>query len=570
VRKLKFGVMVKGNVLETWQAECINALLKSGVAELELLILPENEGREKRSLKQKLLKHMKPSSLNKALFLLYNKICVRRRSRAHKKQDMGVVFSFVEKITCRTFKKGKYSEYFEAEDVDRIKSYKLDFILRFAFGIIRGDILQAAKYGVWSYHHDDETKYRGQPSCFWEIVKKDPVTGAILQKLTDRLDGGIVLRRGYFSTIKNYRKNLEQVHLGTADFCLQVCKQILTGNDKVFFAEPSRSDAPIYHQPGNLTMVRLFLIQSQDFFKKVFEKLFMSINWNIGIIPYSAEELIRRAKSGEITISDKNTRWLPRIRKLQFLADPILLSQENETLTVLVEKYDHRIKRGHIEELKFRFDGSLVGSRPVISEPWHMSYPYVVQEGENIYCIPETCAKGSLPLYRLQGGEWVFEKDILEDFAAVDATIFSYQNRWWLFATDKNDLPSEKLYIWHASSLLGSWISHALNPVVCDVRGARPGGRPFVVDGRLYRPAQDCSLSYGGALSINEIECLTPEVFSEKAVCSLKPDSHGKYREGVHTFMPFEGGVVIDGKRYEFSLLALYFKFLNKILKILK
>jgi len=44
-------------------------------------------------------------------------------------------------------------------------------------------------FGVWSWHHGDEDKYRGGPPAFWEIVNADPVTGALLQRLTERLDG---------------------------------------------------------------------------------------------------------------------------------------------------------------------------------------------------------------------------------------------------------------------------------------------------------------------------------------------------------------------------------------------
>jgi len=85
--------------------------------------------------------------------------------------------------------------YFNAEDVATINKKDLDFILRFGFNIIRGEILNAARYGVWSFHHDDERKYRGSPPGFWELYYRDPVTGSILQRLTDRLDGGIVLKR---------------------------------------------------------------------------------------------------------------------------------------------------------------------------------------------------------------------------------------------------------------------------------------------------------------------------------------------------------------------------------------
>jgi methionyl-tRNA formyltransferase len=77
----------------------------------------------------------------------------------------------------------------------RIRAHQLDFILKFAYGIIRGEVFSAARYGIWSYHHDDEEKYRGGPPWFWEILQGDPVTGAMLQWINTTLDGGVVLEK---------------------------------------------------------------------------------------------------------------------------------------------------------------------------------------------------------------------------------------------------------------------------------------------------------------------------------------------------------------------------------------
>jgi len=66
-----------------------------------------------------------------------------------------------------------------------------------------------------------------------------------------------------------------------------------------------------------------------------------------------------------------------------------------------------------------------------------------------------------------------------------------------LFFTDADDGPLTKLRVWFADDLLGSWCPHPGNPVKPDIRSARPAGTPFVHDGALYRPAQDCSRTYG-------------------------------------------------------------------------
>lgn len=69
--------------------------------------------------------------------------------------------------------KGKYAQYFSAKDLTLIKTHKPDVILRFAYNIIKGEILTLAKHGVWSFHHADEQVIKGGPAGFWELSKKN-------------------------------------------------------------------------------------------------------------------------------------------------------------------------------------------------------------------------------------------------------------------------------------------------------------------------------------------------------------------------------------------------------------
>ena len=67
---------------------------------------------------------------------------------------------------------------------------KPDVLVRFGFGIVKGPMLDLPTHGVWGFHHGDEEKFRGGPPGFWEIMHDDPVTGAVLQRLTEKLDAG--------------------------------------------------------------------------------------------------------------------------------------------------------------------------------------------------------------------------------------------------------------------------------------------------------------------------------------------------------------------------------------------
>ena len=186
---LRFGIMCAGDELQYWQSLCVEQLLETGVARLALLIIDANARRPDDWLH----KSAQILASRSILWSVYQKLYPWSFLPCNRPVDMRRIFARVPRILCKTAE--KRGEFFRLEDVSQIKGHNLDFILRFAFGIIRGDILESARYGVWSFHHGDERKYRGSPPGFWEVYQGDPVVGAILQRLTARLDAGVVLQR---------------------------------------------------------------------------------------------------------------------------------------------------------------------------------------------------------------------------------------------------------------------------------------------------------------------------------------------------------------------------------------
>jgi len=244
--KLRFAVMCDGTHLAKWQAKCIRELIASELAEPALLIQPAHT-----ETKADLFKRFK-SQVNKLPFYIYNLFWVKRRSKAHQSEDCNDILGNLPVVTCATEKIGKYRERFSNEDISHIAAMKLDFILRFAFNIIEGDILSSAKYGVWSFHHGDERKYRGAPPGFWECYSGDPSTGVILQRLTESLDAGHILYRGTYDTHRSYTRNIEQIHMRATNYPVSVCKGIIAGNT---LPPISSSSAKIYKAPGTLQML---------------------------------------------------------------------------------------------------------------------------------------------------------------------------------------------------------------------------------------------------------------------------------------------------------------------------
>jgi hypothetical protein len=538
-RPIHFGIMCNGTCFPAWEADCLQKLLAAENVEPALLIIDGDSSTTSNSWK----KLGKLRNFKKLFWYIYSFFFVERRSRAMRPVDMAPALADVPCIHCRIIRKGKFSQYFSKADVSEIRGYDLDFILRFGFNIIRGEILQAAHFGVWSFHHDDEKAYRGDPPGFWEICKGDHATGAILQRLTDRLDGGIVLKRGFFRTNDtSYVRNRDMIYFESTDWPAQVCIDIQNGNAGYFNAPPSRTSAPIYYAPTNVQMISFLLRIVRNSLRRLYDLLFTYEQWNVGIVDDPIHVFLTPGARPQV-------RWLPAPPRSRFIADPFAI-RRGKDLYILLEDYDYRTSTGCISAISI-YKQSLSPLEKAIDVPFHMAYPYLLEHIDQIYCIPETAEAREVRLYKAKEfpNSWVKEATLIKDFAGVDSTVFQYEGQWWLLATDENDGPNHKLKAWHAPDLLGPWQPHVANPVKIDIRSARPAGTPFMHDGHLYRPSQDCSEIYGGKIVLNRVVQLTPTEFKEEQVAVIEPYKNSPYPDGLHTISAVGNMTTIDGMK---------------------
>jgi len=453
-------------------------------------------------------------------------------------------FSEVPRVVCDVFREGNCPGYFSNEEIATIRGYELDFILRFGTGVIRGDILNVPRYGVWSFYYGDEEKYRGDPPCFWEIYNGDVVTGASLRRLTDCPDAGIILHKGFFKTVnQSYVRNRDAAFFGSADWAARVCKDIRNGCTTHLNVSPLRSTAPVFHTPNNWQLVRFILKLIRNFLMNQFNSLFRIDQWNIGIGNVPIHTFLTPEAKPEIC-------WLPKPARGRSLADPFGIREGSRT-TILVEDYHYRTQKGCISVVKSMANNSFSAPKPVIDLPVHLSYPYLLEFQDDVFCVLAREHGPEVSLYRAKvfPNNWVKIGTLIKGFAAMDPTVFPYEGRWWLLCTDGDAGPDNKLYAWYASDLLGPWLPHAATPLKTDVRSSRPAGTPFVHQGELYRPAQDCSETYGGAVVLNRIIRLTPTEFEEEPVRVVKPYPNSPYPDGLHTISSVGDITIIDGKR---------------------
>ena len=171
--------------------------------------------------------------------------------------------------------------------------------------------------------------------------------------------------------------------------------------------------------------------------------------------------------------------------------------------------------------------------------------------------IPESSAARQVELHRAVAFPHTWERAaiLLHDVSAVDTTIFAHDGLLWLFACVAAPAASaaDELHVFWAEAPRGPWRPHACNPVVSDVRCARPAGAIQRWGARIVRPGQDCSRCYGGAISFREIDMLSPTAYAEHEIDRLEPGDLDDAR-ATHTYAADGRFEAIDLRRRELRL----------------
>lgn len=232
-----------------------------------------------------------------------------------------------------------------------------------------------------------------------------------------------------------------------------------------------------------------------------------------------------------------------------FYADPFPFHHQGKDY-ILFEDLDHKTGKGIISVVAFDEDGRPGPTVPMLEEPWHLSYPFLIEARGEIWMIPEASLSGAVSFYRAVEFPYRWERQgaLLSGLEAADATIVAHGGLLHLFAVVREGVGgySDALSIWHADDLFGVWTPHEGNPVLIDDRTARPAGNFVVRDGALMRPVQDCRNGYGAALALARVDRLDREHFEQTIETQLSPGPHWPGRK-LHTLNGNGRLEVIDG-----------------------
>ncbi len=541
--EMRFGLMIDSAVVERWQAETVRMLIDNGIF-LDTVIVNASEDE-----KMPFLRKLRDYPWRRLFFRLWNRFVFKPESKVG--TDVSDLLKNAQVLECQPINKG-ISTYLSDDDVAKIKNRNLDFILRFGFGILRGEALKSSKYGVWSFHHDDERVVRGGPPGFWEFLRKIPSNGIILQQLTDSLDKGLIIKRIRLNTIlHSYKAHLDNLYFNGEVLPLQACRDIQNG---CFTSVQSDSAAPIVHPPVNLTMLHYVWLSVWRRFKFHINRVLRQEDWNVGFVMSSSNAL-------DFDIKSKDIHWFVKNKKTDYFADPFVIKTEKDTY-IFFEWFSYSDAKGCLAVALKSENFTVFHKIGNFTE--HRSYPFVFQWKNTVYCVPEANVTNKVTLYRFNEDDLSLDEDcvLLDGGRFVDSTLFNHNGKWFLF-TSQQEKSHTHLDVFVSDNLRGPYFPHKNNPVVTDCRSARMAGKIIEFDGNIYRVGQNSESHYGQSITLNKILELSENKYFEIKEKDIDIPRDCTYNRGIHTINDDGGIIVFDAKRFVFTFAGMKFEIFN-------
>jgi hypothetical protein len=535
--KISVGILIPDNEISAWINKSISDIAKNAHLKMSLVvIIPKNTQKIWPLVLRKVSINMIVAGIYRFIDRIYYKI----PNYALKKTAFYNEFDETPVIINNNFSKETDSNLLIN---DAIRQNKIDMMISFLDHWIPDlFILREIRYGIWYFRHGNYDIKESLEIGLNELVNID---GELRSTLIISTHSQVIEATTTCSITHMFSQRI------TLDNHLWKCSYILPRilSDQNFINSLEDNNRNSVFQ-GNTFQDPLSMLKKQNSYFKI-----------IGVMLKKGLDKFLHEEQWILLFGSKN--WLETIQSPEsikkiippmdrFWADPFLICK-NGFNYVFFEEYENKLKKGYISVLQVDNNGRLLEKEKVLERPYHLSYPYIFEYEGVHYMIPESTENKTIELYRCIDfpNKWEFVRDIMRNITAHDSSILIYNGKIWLFTCIKQKeirWNYDDLHIFYNSELFSdNWMPHPENPVMSDVKRARPAGKFFIYENKLYRPSQNCSGTYGRAININCIDFLDESSYHERVEYEM--DSRfDKRLTAIHTINSDNGITVMDGK----------------------
>jgi hypothetical protein len=534
-QKLKLGFLLDSFNVPAWIYSVIQRIANESSSEFVLVVLNEDPGNTIKN------------SISTIVYSILNRIDEKlftKEPNPFAPKSAADLLSNTPIIKALPVRKDNAC-FLKESDINSIRNYRLDILIKFGFEGLQLDGLNASKYGTWYYYHGDDRIMRGGPPGFWEVVENWPETSSTLIATGGKLFSNRVLFRSHFLTYPlSPARHRSYYFWATTSFLSRQIESLRRLGEEEYYQETEKfnilplREVKRYEIPLNFLAMKSIAKIIVRLIKESIQRVFYTNQW---FLLFSLKKDVSNGFTEFIKLQ-------PSVDK--FWADPHVARVDGKYY-IFIEEFLRAKKKGHISVIELDELGNWNAPIKVLEKDYHLSYPFIFEWDNKFYMVPESRGNKTIDLYESADfpHKWIFKQCLMEDISAVDTTLIYYSNKWWLFtamAENEAAAPNYELFLFYTDDLFGGeWKAHMQNPIISDIKNARPAGSLFVKDGKLFRPSQDCSRAYGYGLNLNEIEVLSETEYRERKTMSIRPD-WDKEMLATHTYAKCGNLTVID------------------------
>lgn len=430
-----------------------------------------------------------------------------------------------------------YNQIREKPNVQsKLKKLDIEILIDLTIGAVNKDWVTCSKFGLWHLHFGKlSVSQKGIAPGFWETYLKLPLTEIYLLQQLRENENINILNHGHYYRWKTWSKNNSALLDNVASL---VQKSLSLYHPEHSFK--TISPTPIEFQQPTLGQAISYISNFwREYWKKDSDKAFNKKRWTL---------FTGKGRFLEADLSQLTQIAMP---KNEFWADPFFFEYQQE-LYIFFECFPSKTQKGIICCGKWK-DQQLHNVETVLDLPYHLSYPFIFEEDDKIYMIPETCRNERLEIYICTDfpRKWELFATGFQGESIADTFYYKDdQGSRWLFLNKavRNNGHITELHIFKIDSLrLNNIQPHTQNPVIIDARVARNGGAIYFEGDQLIRPSQNNSMGiYGYGLNLNQIIKLSIDEYEEKTIKKILPN-FDKNITAVHHLHQFKNHFIIDG-----------------------
>ena len=512
--KLKIGIFLNNDEkLYDGHIKIIADLIKSDFVKLEYIFNYNNQ--------------KKLDFLSNFLFNFISKV-EKKYCLITRKKEEKFIKNFFLKVKNYSLNDSNRDKFLQ-DKVVKNNLQNIDLLLFFEKSkFTKSKIINLPKLGSWVIDFGvEDSIFIG----FWESLYKKDVTKIEIQKANSIYSKKkfSVIDQGFYST-KTSSWFLNR------DFVLEKSSVLLKKNIRLLYLKLKNNNQKqkFYKnkkKPGVIVLLKYIFKKYTNAFLRKSLLLFFYPNsikshtepnhnrWNIHIGNKVNDKLLSFKTSKRIE-PKKDQAW----------ADPFLISYKKEDY-LFFENYEFSKQKAKISFIKIS-NNNILEVNDALDMKFHLSYPFLWKEKNNIFMMPETGEKKCVQIWKAVEfpKKWIQHKTLFKDQSCVDTTFFDTKNgERWLFTNksdDKYNDHNSELYVYKTDKKFNKIIPHKYNPVIIDSRIARNAGNIFYNSkNQIVRPSQLNILDfYGKGLNLRVINKLKINSYNEFQYKSFYPN----------------------------------------------